>query len=217
MRPDIDLAREMYRRLAPTYDRQVTRGEAPRRLAIERLRLQPGDAVVDVGCGTGLSFSLFEERIGPEGKILGVDASSDMLARARERADTNGWTNVTLIEAPAEEAALPGKADAVLFHFVHDITRSPAAIANIFRQAKPDAGVALAGGKWAPWWAVPANAYMWYLARRYTTTLEGFDRPWSHIERYVPDLGVQSMLFGVVYVAWGRLSASAAHAQGEGA
>jgi len=216
VKPDVDLAREKYRQLAATYDRRVTRGEAVRRLAVERLELQEGGVVLDVGCGTGLSFPLIEERIGAEGRIIGVDPSPEMLAKARERVERHGWRNVTLLEASAEEAQLPDAADAVFFHFVHDITRSPAAIENVFRQAKPGARVAAAGGKWAPWWALPSNAYMWYLAHRYVTTFEGFRRPWSHIERYVPDLKVRSMLFGVVYVAWGRLpGGEATEATGE--
>jgi len=41
--------------------------------AVQALELQNGDAVVDIGCGTGLNFSLLEEAIGPEGTLIGVD------------------------------------------------------------------------------------------------------------------------------------------------
>ena len=40
--------------------------------AVHRLALQPGAAVVDIGCGTGLNFPLLQEAIGPAGKIIGV-------------------------------------------------------------------------------------------------------------------------------------------------
>jgi hypothetical protein len=45
---------------------------------------------------------------------------------------------------------------------------------------------------------------MWRISRRYITTFEGFDRPWSHLERYVPNLRVKPVLFGAGYIAWGR-------------
>ncbi|MFT5123319.1 MAG: ubiquinone/menaquinone biosynthesis C-methylase UbiE, partial [Verrucomicrobiales bacterium] len=51
------------------------RFEAYRRRGIERLDLQPGDTVVDLGCGTGLNFKPILDRIGPEGEIIGVDVS----------------------------------------------------------------------------------------------------------------------------------------------
>ncbi len=206
MKPDIELSGKKYSTLAATYDRQVHRGERVRRMAVEKLALLAGDVALDVGCGTGLSFALLEAGTGSEGRVIGVEASSDMLARARERMEANGWTNATLIEAPAESAKLPQASDAVLFHFVHDITRSPAAIENVFRQIKPGARVAMAGCKWSAWWAVPVNLYTWQLARRYVTTFDGLGRPWSHIQRFVPHLRVQSLFLGAVFVAWGRVS-----------
>lgn len=204
MKPDLEAARRKYQQRAATYDSDVKRAEVTRIRAVELLELKPGDVVLDVGCGTGLSFPLVEERIGPSGRLLGIEASPEMLALARDRVRVNGWDNVTLLEGSADEAVVPFPPDALLFHFVHDIMRSRRAIENVFDQAKPGARVAAAGAKWSNWWAVPVNAYVWYISRKYVTTLEGFNRPWSTLRDFVPDLSVEPMIFGAVYVAWGR-------------
>lgn len=204
--PDRELAREKYSRIAATYDRlgRIRLAEAVRREAVDRLELRPGDIVIDVACGTGLSFPLIEERIGAQGKLIGVDLSAEMLQKAQDRVVKAGWQNVTLIESPVEEADVPVEADAVFFHFTHDVMRNPAALENIFRHSKPGARVVSAGSKRAPWWNVPANVVMWRISRRYITTFEGFARPWSHLKRLVPNLRVRPTLFGAGYIAWGR-------------
>lgn len=204
--PNRERARAMYRRHAGTYDRlgRIRLAESVRRQAVDLLALKPGDVVLDVACGTGLSFPLIEERIRPEGRLIGVDLSADMLAKARERVAEAAWQNVTLIEAPVDEAAIPVQVDAVFFHFTHDVMRSRAALENVFRQAKPGARVVSAGGKWAPWWRAPVNLVMWRISRRYITTFEGFGRPWSHLERFVPNLRIKPVLFGAGFIAWGR-------------
>ena len=211
MRPDPKCALEKYRVQAATYDRAVARAEPIRREAIARLKLQPGDTVLDVGCGTGLCFPLIEEKIGPEGRLIGIDLSREMLGKARERVESSGWQNVTLIHSAVDEAEIPVQADAVLFHFVHDIMRSPRALENIFRHAKPEARVVSAGGKWAPWWGLPVNLVFWYIARRYITTFEGYTRPSSHLARFVPNLRVEPRALGGIpsgaYIAWGTTSA----------
>ena len=51
------------------------------------LDLHPGDAVLELRCGTGLNFALLEQKISPEGKIIGVDATDAMLEQARRRVD----------------------------------------------------------------------------------------------------------------------------------
>ena len=61
-----------------------------RREAIQNLQLVEGDTVVDLGCGTGLNFSLLQEKLGPEGKIIGVDLSSEMLQKANNRVSKHG-------------------------------------------------------------------------------------------------------------------------------
>jgi demethylmenaquinone methyltransferase/2-methoxy-6-polyprenyl-1,4-benzoquinol methylase len=53
-----------------------------RKKAVEYLNLNQGDFVIDLGCGTGLCFPLIIEKIGPTGKLLGLDISSEMLSIA---------------------------------------------------------------------------------------------------------------------------------------
>jgi acyl dehydratase len=111
---------------------------------------------------------------------------------------------VTLLEATAEDATIPGPVDAVLFAFTHDVTRSPKALANVLGQARPGARLAAAGPKWTAF--VPQlNPLVWQVASQYVTSFEGFRRPWAELERVVPDLWVEEAYFGCVYLAWGRL------------
>jgi ubiquinone/menaquinone biosynthesis C-methylase UbiE len=206
--PNKDLAIEKYGGLAGSYDRLVKAAERVRRDAVTHLKLEPGDVVLDVGSGTGLSFPLIQEQIGSAGQIVGIDLSPEMLARARERVKDAGWGNVTLIESAIEDAAIPAETDAAFFNFTHDIMRSAAALENVFQHVKPGGRVVSAGGKWAPWWALPVNIYMRRVARQYVTTFEGYRKPWSLMTRYLPDLQVRSALFGAAYIAWGTLRLS---------
>src|SRR4029453_6707814 len=74
-----------------------------RQKLVELLPLRSGEVVLDVGCGTGLCFSLVQQRIGPDGTIIGIDPSPTMLTLARQRVTRHGWHNVVLFEAAAEE------------------------------------------------------------------------------------------------------------------
>lgn len=75
---------------------------------IDRLQLHPGDIVLDVACGTGLSFAPLRERIGPAGRLIGIEVSSEMIALARGRCQQQDWRNVTLIESAIEDASIDG-------------------------------------------------------------------------------------------------------------
>jgi demethylmenaquinone methyltransferase/2-methoxy-6-polyprenyl-1,4-benzoquinol methylase len=195
--PDQRLALDKYRRRVATYD-DSNRFRRLRHHCVDLLALNPGDVVLDVGCGTGLNFPLIQSAIGEQGSLIGVDLSPDMLALARERVSRNNWHNVTLITSSVEDAHLPEYIDAVLFSLTHDVMRSPAALQNVMRSVKQGCRVVAIGAKWAPWWAWPVNIAVWYFARQYTTTFEGFSRPWSH-----PPIGSGSFRFRALAVVGG--------------
>lgn len=199
--PQITIAR--YRAHAPGYDASAARTMALRRRTVARLDLQQGQTVLDVACGTGLSFALLQAGIGETGRIVGVELSPDMLALARERCAQEGWRNVTLIESAVETADIPGRADAILLNFTHDVLRSPRALQRIFAGARPGARVAVAGMKLAPWWLAPVNVAVRVKARPYMTTFEGLARPWDLLEAYLDRFERETVLFGTGYIGWG--------------
>ncbi len=205
--PDPAAAVRLYRLHAPTYE-LLTAAAAPwRERAVAALDLGAGDSVVDVGCGSGLNFPYLVRRVGPSGSLVGVDLSAAMLDRARRRVERAGWGNVRLVEASAEEAALPDRVDAVLLCAAHDVMRSPTALANVVGCLRAGGRVVAAGCKWAPWRSprgVPLNLAMWAANAPYVTTFEGFAEPWSHLARLVPDLRVEPVAGGCGYIATGR-------------
>jgi demethylmenaquinone methyltransferase/2-methoxy-6-polyprenyl-1,4-benzoquinol methylase len=101
-----DLERTLvhYRELAPNYDYATRRIDGVRAKAIDALQLQPGDVVLDAGCGTGFCFPLIEQAIGPAGRLIGIEPSPEMLVRGRGRVTDAGWTNVTLLNTSGESA-----------------------------------------------------------------------------------------------------------------
>jgi SAM-dependent methyltransferase len=80
-------------------------GEGTRRVLLEA-GLRPGMRVADLGCGVGMVTALLAGLVGPEGHVVGIDASAAQLAQARERLPTGG-TNVSFVEASATDTGLP--------------------------------------------------------------------------------------------------------------
>ena len=204
--PDARLAVEKYREHAEGYDASAARTMALRRRAVGLLRLQPGDVVLDVACGTGLSLPLLREAVGPSGRVIGVEVSPEMIAQARDRVALSGWNNVRLIEASMEDADLGERFDAALFNYTHDVLQSPGALANICRFARPGARVSLAGIKHPPAWLYPLRLWRLLKARPYVTTFRGLDEPWRGLRAYLASLEVTPVLLGTNYLAHGRLA-----------
>lgn len=77
---------------------------AGRQAGITLLAPGSGNVVIDLGCGTGLNFAPLLAATGPEGIVIGIDRSAEMLAMARRRIDREGWGDrVRLIRADAAE------------------------------------------------------------------------------------------------------------------
>ena len=193
----------LYRARAAHYDEELAPFEPLRAAAIERLHLQPGQTVLDVGCGTGLSFEPLLQRLGPKGRLIGIEPCADMLDRARERLSPAQRQQVTLLQASAQAARWRGRADAALLHFTHDIVRSPAALDNVFAHLKPGARVVATGLQWSAPWAVAVNAFVLGAALYSISSLEGLDRPWSGLAQRLKDFAVSDEWMGGVYIASG--------------
>ncbi len=111
--PDNETIKRFYRWNAPIYDLTrwtILRGRKP---AIDALKINPGDRVLDVGCGTGLNLPRLSETAGPEGLVVGLDLSIHLLGQAKHK----HRSNISLICADACHLPLSGPFDAILLTY----------------------------------------------------------------------------------------------------
>lgn len=203
----------LYKRRAKNYDLTSNlyyllglRMQRLRQRAIDRLQLQSGDTVFELGCGTGLNFGRLRRAVGAGGNVVGVDISSEMLAMARQRVHARGWKNVTLIQADLDMFAYPVAPDGVISTFA--LTLAPQYDEIVRRSA----GALQNGGGFVlldlkrsekkPEWFVRALAY---LSRPFGVTLDLADRhPWESLERYFEESAFETHWFDCVYIANAR-------------
>lgn len=202
---------ELYRRHAAGYDESAQRTMPLRRRAIALLQLQPGQVVLDVGAGTGLSYEPLLQAVGADGRVLAFEQSPDMFALAQARVAGRGWHQIWHCCEAAERVQLPEPADAVLFNYVHDIVRTPAAVRNVLGQVRPGARVVVAGMKFFPWWAGPLNLLPWLKNRPYNARPADLWRPWDLIEAHCEGFERWSTQAGMGYIASGWNSGTASN------
>jgi demethylmenaquinone methyltransferase/2-methoxy-6-polyprenyl-1,4-benzoquinol methylase len=198
-----ELSIQRYKQRAAGYDDSAQYTMPLRRRTIALLQLRPGQVVLDVGAGTGLSYALLRDDVGEAGRVLAFEQSPEMFEQARARVERERWRNVWHVCAPAETVKLPESADAVLFNYTHDILRTPAALANLMRQVKPGAPIAIAGMKYFPWWTGPLNLLAWLKNRPYNAKAADLWHPWDRIEAYCQSLERWTTQFGMGYIARG--------------
>ena len=101
--------------------------------------IHQGQSVLDVGCGAGLDSLLAARRVGPSGKVIGVDYTPEMIDKARRNAALVGIENVEFIQADATALPLDGDSvDVVLTNGVFNLcTDKPRMLAEIHRVLRP--------------------------------------------------------------------------------
>jgi phosphatidylethanolamine/phosphatidyl-N-methylethanolamine N-methyltransferase len=122
----------VYEKLASVYD--LTFGPAlhPGRLfAIERMGIQLGDKVLEVGVGTGINTSLYPRTC----HVTGVDFSAPMLEKARRRVAREGLRNVRLLEMDAANLTFPDDAfDIVYAPYLMNVVSDPVRVVGEMRR-----------------------------------------------------------------------------------
>ncbi len=171
-----------------------------RRRAVAALGLKPGDTVLEMGAGTGRNFPYLLDAVGPDGTVIGVDASPGMLAEARRLIERNGWSNVELLHQDATGLELDREVDGALFSLSYSAMPEPRpALANAWERLRPSARVVVMdagltqGGPWS------LLAPIAGLLVRYAPG-DAYSDPWSDLAEYGP-VETKRFLFGFGYVS----------------
>ena len=198
-------AKRLYAAIAPTYDDETKFITGIRKNAIAALRLQPGETVLDAGCGTGWCLPMLASHVLDAGHVIGFEPSPDMLALAQARVSQQKLANVTLQQACGETVVLDCAPDAILFSYTHDLIRSRAALENIFRQAKSGTRIVAVSTKLFPKWFFAGNWYLRYTHRLTITNFDSFDQPWTLLAALCAEHSVRTTSPGSRYLFEGRL------------
>src|SRR5579863_987030 len=98
-----------------------------REKSIDLAGLQPGERALDVGCGTGNLAVTAKRRVGPTGTVFGIDASPEMIARARKKARRNAvevnFENAVVEKLPFADGTFDAVLSTLMLHHLGRKTR----------------------------------------------------------------------------------------------
>lgn len=98
-------------------------------------KLRRGQTVLDLGCGAGMDSILAARRVGPTGKVIGVDMVEEMLAKARQNAQAVGLSNTEFRAGRADALPVPDESmDVIIINGVFNLcVDKPKVVAELFR------------------------------------------------------------------------------------
>lgn len=192
--------------LVERYDRAVSHFfDERKRELVEASSLGPGDRVLVLACGTGRDFAPLLDRIGPKGKILGLDRSAAMLKRAEERVAEAGWTNVELVQGDLEarEVDLSTGWDAAVCTL--SLSTMPGAL-DVYRdlvaRIRPGGNVLVGDMQLASGWRALGNPISVALSRRFGGSHAGHARSRSiglQMAEELEDVVRREFVFGAYF------------------
>ena len=198
--------RKLYGRTARFYDLallgyRLAGADRHRREIIAQLGLKPGDVVVDLGCGTGANFAALVESVGPAGRVIGVDLSDAMLARAQQRIARKGWKNVDLIETDLRDYAFPQQTAAALAAFTLEMVPEYDAVISRIAASLPGSGrLGLLGLKHPEGWPEWLIATGVWLNKPFGVSRDYEDfQPWEAVKRHMRVVEFHELYYGAAY------------------
>ena len=205
----LDFVRRRYRHLAgiyPLFNLVLALPPHVRARAIDRLALKTGATVLEVGCGTGANLGLLEHAVGASGKVIGIDCSDAMLARASARCRKRRWDNVTLLAGDAAAMAIPSQVDGVLFSVSYTVMPNPQeALRRAWGSLRQNGSVVILDGRFP---GGPSSRFTRWIVEKFMdmTVLGKLDRrPWKDLERFTSFIEVEELHFGY-YICRGAKS-----------
>ena len=105
-----------------------------------------GQSVLDLGCGAGMDSILAARRVGPTGKVIGVDMVEEMLGKARRNAEAAGVCNTQFLVGSADALPVPAESvDLVITNGVFNLcVDKPKVVAELFRVLRPEGRLQMA-------------------------------------------------------------------------
>jgi phosphatidylethanolamine/phosphatidyl-N-methylethanolamine N-methyltransferase len=176
-----------------------------RQAAVDALRLQPGNRVLDVGCGPGGTFPYLVEAVGSSGEVVGIEISPAVAINARNRIEVRRWSNVQVIQGDARTVTLSGEFDGLVLFAAPDVYASPQALANLLPYLKDNAPVVAFGAKLSRRrFAGALNMVFRSLMKLSFSSTPGLNHePWSVLENWLVEVHVQEYFFGCMFLASG--------------
>ena len=173
-------------------------------------QLNPGDSVLEIGCGTGRNFPFLREEVGPEGHIFGIDLSEGMLSKASQLCRRRKWENVTLIHSDASSYTVPDAVSGVIFSLSYaTIPDHKEVLLHAWKQLQVGRNLVIMDAKLPP--GIRGRLLLPYTVWIMRRTVLGnpFIQPWKELGELTEQFKMEELLFGSYYICTGRKSLAA--------